>query len=256
MKVLAFLPPCTLQKRVLTALNARQFTVKSAISAEECLRFALVAEYEAVLLDTHPGNHRDVLVLVKLLRQKRPNAALFTLGHELDLDQRLGLFDAGVDECVHVPFFSAEFAVRLCASIRLRQAASNLLVSEWGALVLRSGDLELDLVRRRVARRGMPIDLRPKEFQLLEYLVRNANRSVTRTMILEHLWNSTFEGLTNVVEVHISALRRKVDRDFSQKLIQTDRGIGYIFTSPAEGRLAKQTISPQSYTQLPDVGGE
>jgi two-component system OmpR family response regulator len=256
MKVLAFLPPCTLQRRVLTALNARQFTVESAVSAEECLRFTLVTEYEAVLVDAHPGNYRDVLVLVKLLRQKQPNQALFIFEHDLDLDQRLGLFHGGVDDCVHVPFFSAEFAVRLCATIRLRQAASNLLVSETGALVLRSGDLELDLVRRRVARRGRPIDLRPKEFQLLEYLVRNANRSVTRTMILEHLWNSTFEGLTNVVEVHISALRRKLDRDFPHKLIQTDRGIGYTFTSAAAARLAKETIPPQSYKQLPYVSGE
>jgi two-component system, OmpR family, response regulator len=96
--------------------------------------------------------------------------------------------------------------------------------------VLRSGDLELDLVRRRVARLGKAIELRPKEFLLLEYLVRNVNRPVTRTMILEHVWNSSFEGLTNVVDVYISALRSKVDRDFPQKLIQTNRGIGYTFT--------------------------
>ena len=95
---------------------------------------------------------------------------------------------------------------------------------------LRSGDLELDLIRRRAARLGKDIDLRPKEFLLLEYLVRNANRPVTRTMILEHVWNSSFEGLTNVVDVYISALRTKVDRDFPQKLIQTNRGIGYTLT--------------------------
>jgi hypothetical protein len=90
--------------------------------------------------------------------------------------------------------------------------------------------MELDLVRRRATRLGKPIDLRPKEFLLLEYLVRNVNRPVTRTMILEHVWNSSFEGLTNVVDVYISSLRSKVDRDFPQKLIQTNRGIGYTFT--------------------------
>ena len=79
---------------------------------------------------------------------------------------------------------------------------------------------------------GKSIDLRPKEFLLLEYLVRNANRPVTRTMILEHVWNSSFEGLTNVVDVYISALRTKLDRGFPQKLIQTNRGIGYTLTSP------------------------
>jgi two-component system OmpR family response regulator len=180
-------------------------------------------------------NYDDVLILVKKLRQEQPNAALFVFERHLDLDQRLGFFDGGADDCVREPFFSSEVAVRLTASIRLRQAASNLLVSKTGSIVLRSGELELDLVRRRVARRGKPIDLRPKEFMLLEYLLRNENRSVTRTMILEHLWESSFEGLTNVVEVHISALRRKLDRGFPQKLIQTDRGIGYTFTCGDRG---------------------
>jgi DNA-binding response OmpR family regulator len=121
-------------------------------------------------------------------------------------------------------------AVRLGLSIRLRQAAADLVAANK-VNVLRSGDLELDLIRRRAVRLGKTIDLRPKEFLLLEYLVRNANRPVTRTMILEHVWNSSFEGLTNVVDVYISALRSKVDRDFPQKLIQTNRGIGYTLAS-------------------------
>jgi DNA-binding response OmpR family regulator len=130
---------------------------------------------------------------------------------------------------VREPFFASELAVRLALSIRLRQAASDGVASN-AVNVLRSGDLELDLVRRTATRLGRTIDLRPKEFLLLEYLVRNVNRPVTRTMILEHVWNSSFEGLTNVVDVYISALRSKVDRDFPQKLIQTNRGIGYTFT--------------------------
>ena len=107
--------------------------------------------------------------------------------------------------------------------------------------MLRYGDLELDLVRRRASRLGKPLDLRPKEFALLEYMARNVNRPVTRTMILEHVWNSSFEGLTNVVDVCISSLRSKVDRGFEQQLIQTKRGIGYTFTclpsDRAPGRL-------------------
>jgi len=125
--------------------------------------------------------------------------------------------------------------VRLGLSIRLRQAASDLAGSNT-ASVLRSGDLELDLIRRRAARLGKVIDLRPKEFLLLEYLVRNANRPVTRTMILEHVWNSSFEGLTNVIDVYISALRSKLG-DVPQRLIHTNRGIGYTFT-PAENSIA------------------
>jgi two-component system, OmpR family, response regulator len=122
-------------------------------------------------------------------------------------------------------------------SIRLRQAASDLASSNT-VNVLRSGDLELDLVRRRVTRLGKPIDLRPKEFLLLEYMVRNVNRPVTRTMILEHVWKSSFEGLTNVVDVYISSLRSKVDRGFEQQLIQTNRGIGYTFTCMPSDRPA------------------
>jgi DNA-binding response OmpR family regulator len=120
--------------------------------------------------------------------------------------------------------------VRLGLSIRLRHAAFDPSASKSANLLSSSG-LELDLLRRTAFRSGKPIDLRPKEFLLLEYLVRNVNRPVTRTMILEHVWNSSFEGLTNVVDVYISALRSKVDRNFPEKLIKTNRGIGYTFAS-------------------------
>jgi two-component system, OmpR family, response regulator len=148
------------------------------------------------------------------------------------LEQRLLLFEARVDDCVREPFFASELVVRLGLSIRLRQAASDVAASN-AVNVLRSGDLELDLVRRTAARLGKAIDLRPKEFLLLEFLVRNVNHPVTRTMILEHVWNSSFEFQfqINVVDVSISALRSKLDRDFPQKLIQTNSGIGYSFIS-------------------------
>jgi DNA-binding response OmpR family regulator len=143
----------------------------------------------------------------------------------------------------YISFTALQLAMRLGLSIRLRQAASAPVA--WNAVsMLRSGDLELDLVRRRAARLGKVIDLRPKEFLLLEYLVRNVNRPVTRTMILEHVWNCSFEGLTNVVDVYISALRSKVDRDFPQKLIQTNRGIGYTFTCvPQSGHSGREDRS-------------
>jgi two-component system, OmpR family, response regulator len=134
-----------------------------------------------------------------------------------------------VDDYVREPFFASEMTVRLGLSIRLRRAASGATTSRT-VNKLRCGDLELDLIRRRAARLGKEIDLRPKEFLLLEYLLRNVNRPVTRTMILEHVWNSSFEGLTNVVDVYISSLRNKVDRDFPEKLIQTKRGVGYTLT--------------------------
>jgi two-component system OmpR family response regulator len=229
MKVLTFLPRCDLQRRVAKALSAPSFFVETSVSAKECLQFAQFTRYEAVLVDSESLIFADALALVRLLRQENSEASLFVFARYLDLEQRLLLFEAGIDDCVREPFFASELAVRLGLSIRLRRAASDAAASNR-VTVLRSGDLELDLVRRTATRLGRPIDLRTKEFLLLEYLVRNVNRPVTRTMILEHVWNSSFEGLTNVVDVYISALRSKVDRDFPQKLIQTNRGIGYTFT--------------------------
>jgi two-component system, OmpR family, response regulator len=229
MKVLSFLTRSTLQRRIAQALRGQPFVVETAASANECLQFAQVAPYEAILVDADPLKFGDVLTLVKRLRQVNPDASLFVFARYLDLGQRLSLFEAGSDDCVGEPFFAPEMVARLGLSIRLHQAASNLASSDTVHL-LRCGDLELDLVRRRVARSGKPIALRSREFRLLEYLMRNADRPVTRTMIMEHVWKTSFEGLTNVVDVYIGALRRKIDRDFAQKLIQTNRGIGYTLT--------------------------
>jgi two-component system OmpR family response regulator len=229
MRVLTFLPRIDLQRRVEKALTSAQFVVETAGSVREWPSSARFAKYDGILLDSDALLFAETLILVKQLRQENLDASLFVVARYLDLEQRLSLFDAGADDCVREPFFGSELAVRLALSIRLRRAAYHVSSSHT-VNKLRSGDLELDLIRRRAARLGKDIDLRPKEFLLLEYLVRNVNRPVTRTMILEHVWNSSFEGLTNVVDVYISALRTKVDRDFPQKLIQTNRGIGYTFT--------------------------
>jgi two-component system OmpR family response regulator len=215
-----------------------------AASAKECLEFTRFAPHAGVLVDSDSLMFQDIVMLVRLLRQENPGILIFVFARHLDLDQRLHLFEAGVDDCVREPFFASELAVRMGLSIRLRQAATHLAPTNTG-VPLRSGDLELDLIRRSAARMGKTIELRPKEFLLLEYLVRNANRPVTRAMILEHVWNSSFEGLTNVVDVYISALRSKVDQDFPRKLIQTNRGIGYTFIdptlAPVEGRTSLKT---------------
>jgi two-component system OmpR family response regulator len=231
MKVLGFLTRSALQRRIAQALRTPSFVVETVAYAKDCLRLAHSTPYHAVLVDADDLKFGDVLTLVKLLREVNSVASLFVFSRYFDLEQRLGLFDAGADDCVGEPFFASELAVRLSLSIRLHQAASNL-ASPNTVDLLHSGDFELDLRRQKVARSGKLINLRPKEFLLLQYLVRNVNRPVTRTMILEHVWNSSFDGLTNVVDVYISALRRKVDRGFSQKLIHTNRGIGYTFTFP------------------------
>jgi DNA-binding response OmpR family regulator len=149
------------------ALSSPPFIVEAVVSAKECLQFAQLGQYEAVLVDTDALDFGDVLALMKLLRQERPDQSLFVFARCFDLDQRLRLFDAGVDDCVKPePFFESEFCVRLRLSIRLRQAASNVPAAS-SANILRSGDLELDLVRRKVTRHGKEIDLRSKEFMLM-----------------------------------------------------------------------------------------
>ena len=227
MKVLTFISGCNLRTALDNAISSAGFIVETVASVTECLQFARLEQYKGVLVDSDSLSFEDIVLLVKLLRQENPHAALFVLARYLDLEQRLRLFEAGVDDCVCGQVFASELTVRFGLFIRLHQAAAGLGAQ---VAVLRSGGVELDLVRRRAARSGKPLDLRPKEFLVLEYLMRNVDRPVTRTMILEHVWSSSFEGLTNVVDVYISALRNKVDRDFPQKLIQTNHGIGYTFT--------------------------
>jgi DNA-binding response OmpR family regulator len=228
-RVLSFLPRYDLKRRVEKALNAAHFVIQTVDSAKECSYATQRTRYDGVLVDSDSIDFQDTLTLIQQLRRENADASLFAFARYPDLEQRLALFEAGADDYVRDPFFASEMTVRLGLSMRLRRAASGATASRT-VNTIRAGDLELDLIRRKATRLGKQIDLRPKEFLLLEYLLRNVNRPVTRTMILEHVWNSSFEGLTNVVDVYISSLRSKIDRDYPQKLIQTKRGIGYIFT--------------------------
>jgi two-component system OmpR family response regulator len=235
MKILAFLPRHDLQSRIERALHSSQCVMETAASVKDCMELAQAKSFEGIVVDSDSLLFRDVLALVASLRHSNSDVALFVFARYLDLEQRMRLFEVGADDYVNEPFFASEMATRLRHSILLRRAASGASAADR-VNVLRSGDLELDLVRRQAVRSGKPIMLRPKEFLLLEYLVRNENRPVTRTMILEHVWNTSFEGFTNVVDVCISALRNKVDRTFPQKLIHTNRGIGYTFMGTNKSR--------------------
>lgn len=224
MKVICLTTRSDLERRVEEALGSAQYVVDSVKLDDDSVGLIKMCPYSGILLDSVSVGFEATLKLVPQLRRARPSAAIFIFERYLEIDQRLELFEIGADECVKEPFFASELAVKLGLFIRLRQAA----VSDIS--ILRAGDLVLDLVRRKVARQGVEIELRPKEFLLLEYLMRNANRPVSRTMIIEHVWNSYFEGLTNVVDVYISSLRRKVDSAYSEKLIRTSRGVGYQLT--------------------------
>ena len=175
--------------------------------------------YELLIVDRMlPGV--DGLAIVKTVRAgdvRTPVLFLSTLG---GLDDRVTGLDAGGDDYLVKPFALSELAARVNALGRRPPLAAT-------ETVLRAGDLEMDLLKRTVTRRGRPIDLQPREFRLLEYLLRNVGRVVTRTMLLEHVWDFHFDPRTTVVETHMSRLRAKVDKDFEVELIHTVRGHGY-----------------------------
>jgi two-component system, OmpR family, response regulator len=232
MKVITLLSQGDLKRKIERALVQDQYVVERSMSPLDCLTFSRLSQYDCAVIDCESFADQEVLTLIKTLRSEKPSMALFVLARHLDLEKRLSFFEAGLDDVISEPFFAAELAVRLKHIIALRRAAK---LTDLGTHMLRAGDLQMDLIKRRVTRQSKEIDLRPREFMLLEYLVRNANRSVTRTMILEHVWNSSYEGLTNVVDVHVSALRNKLDRNFTEKLIQTNRGQGYTLVCLKKG---------------------
>ena len=175
--------------------------------------------YELLIVDRMlPGV--DGLAIVQAIRAAGIRTSVLFLSTLGGLDDRVTGLDAGGDDYLVKPFALSELAARVNALGRRPPMAA-------AETVLRADDLEMDLLKRTVTRRGRPIDLQPREFRLLEYLLRNAGRVVTRTMLLEHVWDFHFDPRTTVVETHMSRLRAKVDRDFEVELIHTVRGHGY-----------------------------
>jgi DNA-binding response OmpR family regulator len=184
---------------------------------------ALCIDYDAAVLDLMlPG--RSGLQVLRDLRAKKGELPVLILTAKDSLDDRITGLDAGADDYMVKPFALAEVAARLRALLRRGQPQQ---------IRLRVADLELDPVKRIVTRSGRRIDLRPKEYALLEFLMRNSDRPVTRSLIIEHVWDIHFDSISNVVEVHINSLRQKIDRGFDQLLIHTVRGVGYMLTDKA-----------------------
>ena len=196
-----------------------------ASNGRDGLFLATDGAYDLLVVDRMlPG--LDGLALVKTLRGagiQTPVLFLTTLG---GIDDRVEGLEAGGDDYLVKPFAFAELAARV-------QALGRRPPIQQDATTLRVADLEMDLVSRRVSRRGKTMDLQPREFRLLEYLMRHAGEVVTRTMLLEKVWDFHFDPKTSVVETHISRLRTKIDRDFDTALIHTVRGAGYCLRAPA-----------------------
>jgi len=201
-------------------LEEEGHTVDSAYDGEEALAMAMEGSHDVIVLDVLlPG--LDGIQVCQSLRQNRVDTPVLMLTALDGVQDRVRGLDAGADDYLPKPFAFQELLARLRALGRRRVEARE-------PSRLEAGDLALDLSRRRAERDGQPIELSPKEFSLLEFLMRNKGRVVTRTQILDHLWGYDYLPDSNLVDVYISYLRQKIDRKHSRKLIRTVRGFGYM----------------------------
>jgi len=201
-------------------LRQAGFAVDHASNGEEGLHLALTEPYDAAVVDLMLPK-LDGLSLIEELRRCKNNTPVLILSAKRTVDDRVKGLQTGSDDYLTKPFAFAELLARVQALIR--RASGTVEPTR-----LAVGDISLDLLTREVVRAGQRIDLQPREFALLEYLMRNAGRVVSKTMILEHVWDYHFDPQTNVVDVLVSRLRNKVDRSQTERRIHTIRGVGYV----------------------------
>ncbi len=192
---------------------------------EAGLYMALNEPYDAAVIDIMLPK-LDGLTLIEKLRSKNIKTPVLILSAKRTVDDRVEGLQKGGDDYLTKPFAFSELLARVRALIR---RASGISESTFFTV----GDLSIDLISRRVTRAGTDIDLQPREFALLEYLMRNAGKIVSKTMIMEHVWDHNFDPQTNVVETRICRLRDKVDRAFDKAMIHTVRGVGYAIRETA-----------------------
>jgi two-component system copper resistance phosphate regulon response regulator CusR len=218
MRILIVEDDAALSSFIRKGLEAEHHAVDTANDGEQGRAMALEFDYDLVVLDLNlPGV--DGLSILKSVRQRKTSMPVLILTARGRVEDRVQCLDTGADDYLVKPFSFLELSARARALLRRSHLPSES--------VLTVRDLSLDLVQRKVERAGRHIELTTKEFALLEYLMRNAGRRLTRAMIIEHVWNLTFDSTTNVVDVYINYLRRKVDDGFSPSLIHTVRGVGY-----------------------------
>jgi len=221
MRALLVEDDATIADFVARGLREAAFSVDQAPDGEAGLQLALAGDYDVAVVDLMLPK-RDGLSLIQTLRERQVRTPVLILSARHSIDDRVRGLELGGDDYLTKPFAFPELLARVQAIIRRATgtpAASQLTV----------GDLTLDLLSRRATRAGRELEpLRPREFALLEYLMRSTGRVVSKTMILSHVWDYSFDPRTNVVDVLVFRLREKVDKHFEPKLIQTVRGIGYV----------------------------
>jgi two-component system OmpR family response regulator len=191
-----------------------------AVDGEEGLSLALEDRHDVAIIDRMLPK-RDGLSIIRQMRERGINTPVLVLSALSDVDERVKGLRAGGDDYLGKPYAFSELLARIEGLGR--RAAEKPLETK-----LRAAGLEIDLLTRAVTRDGKPIVLQPREFKLLEYLVRNAGHIVTRTMLLENVWDYHFDPQTNVIDVHVSRLRSKIDKGFEEPILQTVRGAGYM----------------------------
>jgi two-component system, OmpR family, response regulator len=205
---------------IVNGLKEAGFAVDHAKDGEDGLHMAIHEPYDAAIIDCMLPK-LDGLTLISTLRHQQINTPVIILSARRSVEDRVKGLECGSDDYLTKPFAFSELLARVYALIRRATGAKE-------TTRLEVGDLSLDLITKEVVRAGEKIDLQPRELSLLEYLMRNVGRVVSKTMIMEHVWNYDFIPMTNVVEARICILREKIDKDFDQVLIHTIRGAGYV----------------------------
>ncbi len=208
---------------IVKGLKAEGFAVDHAADGEDGLHLALTEPYDAAVVDIMLPK-LDGLALIERLRQEKIKTPVIILSAKGTVDDRVKGLQTGGDDYLTKPFAFSELLARIQALIR-----RSTDQTEPTRLVV--GDVSMNMITREVLRSEQKIDLQPLEISLLEYLIRNAGRVVSKTMIMEHVWDYHFESQSNVVESRIYKLREKIDKGFPAKLIHTVRGVGYVLKS-------------------------
>ena len=210
----------TIADFVSRGLKEAGFAVDQAKDGEEGLALALDTPYDVAIVDLMLPK-RDGVSIIDELRRRGRSTPVLILSARRSVDDRVHGLQAGGDDYLTKPFAFSELLARVQALVRRASRTPE-------ATTLTVGDLTLDLLSRKVTRGGTPVDLRPREFALLEYLMRNATKVVSKTMILSHVWSYNFDPQTNIVDVLVSRLRDKIDKPFETKHLHTVRGVGYV----------------------------